>query len=233
MVTRAARPSDNQLNFDPVLTGIFVLQSEARVMQTVSIRASSSRAPSYAAAQAITAIVPPPFVSPLPTFCQGPKDADLVVSFYASRAVAGHAAPAVVFYRWGLEPLVGTRAYWEYVRASGTSTTLGGFGVGSNQTETGSLVGQGSNPGVALYYASGAYSVWNNGAQVVLAAGAVPTRIGVAVEVAAPDTLLVRWYADGMLLNPVAAIWTFDGPLWVPVLCSLAAGVVWTLEDSL
>jgi hypothetical protein len=171
----------------------------------------------------------PPFVAPPRTFAGGPKSANVSVNLYRTTAHATSVTAGVVFYRWGLEPVVGNQLYWEWV-ASETATTLGGFGVGSVLTETDSAPGKADNPGAMLYRESGVLSIWVDGTETVLAASVTPTRIGVAVSVLAADLLSLKWYADGQLVTPSAFEWALSGPLWLPVLCTLNSTVTFTME---
>jgi hypothetical protein len=175
---------------------------------------------------------PPPFVAPPPSWCLGPKSATITVNYYSTRARATNADPGVVFYRWGLEPTVGCRAYWEFV-ASEAGDTLGGFGVGGVLTATDSEPGKGANPGALLYREGGVWSIWMDGVETVVAGAATPTRIGVGVQAIAQNALSVQWWLDGQLLNAVPVTWIFDGALWVPVLCTLSDAVTFTLDDAL
>lgn len=213
--------STSGLEFDP--------QPSVTITPQVYVTTKSRSGAPRAAAVAVTAerfrAMPwtqmgtrfPEIVPPERTWLRGPKSANVDLRGYGSIALALDADDGVAFYRWGLEPLIGCKTYFEFV-CDATAATVGGFGIGSVLTETTSEPGKANNSGVMLYYESGVYTLWVDGVSTVVSGPASPLRFGVGIEALAADSLSVRFWVNGTPVGS-AVVWALSGPIWIPVTC--------------
>lgn len=172
--------------------------------------------------------LPPP---PSPVFARGPKSANASVFEFATRARRNaDAGVGVVFYRWCPEVAPGDALYWEFRKVSGSSSGLGGFGVGTCATSTASAPGQSSeNPGCLIYHTGGAATLWIDGESQSLGAVSEPATVGVRVAVTDADQCLVSFWLDGVLVAD-AVEFAFTGALLIPVMAMADPGAVFTVE---
>lgn len=194
---------------------------------SASVTFNTYSAPGAAAlaAEDPVALAPPPERR----FSRGPKTSTITLQANGSVAKATAATAGVVFGLYGYSPSTACSVYWEYV-CNATAATLGGFGVGGSLTEITSAPGKSTNPGCMLYYESSVYTVWVNGLNTVLTGPASPTRFGVSVTAVAEDEVAVRFFVDGTEITTTPIQWVFSGPMWVPTLCTLANGLIVTME---